>query len=209
MRRRLLVCLAICAALGALVPEPAPARSLLGLLFGARVHRGHHHHYAYHHHHFHPHYARHWGASRWRYARRSPAPAAVAGGIGAAAAPAIAAPATPPPASVYWPAAYQDLAGFTFASGGTDNAFWSHGFRDVFAGVIVPPGATGGADAQSCAATNADAADAGFKKSRTGSRSRRSNAPRSTTCTMRWCEHWRASMRPARRRLPPLRRPSV
>jgi LTXXQ motif family protein len=164
MRRRLLVCLAVYAALGALAPEPAPARSLLGLLFGARVHRGHHHHYAYHHHHFHPHYARHWGASRSRYARRSPAPAVVAGGVGAAAAPAITAPATPPPPSVYWPGAYQDLAGFTFASGGTDNAFWSHGFRDVFAGVIVPPGATGGADAQGCAATNADAADAAFKQ---------------------------------------------
>ena len=180
MRRRLLVCLAICAALGALGPEPAPARSLLGILtsplrmLGGHAHRGHHHRYAYHPRRFHSaHYARHWGATRWRYARRSPVPGAAVAGAGAGVAAAAAAgtsgagtaaAAAPAPASVYWPGAYQDLAGFTFAPGGPDNAFWSHGFRDVLAGVIVLPSATGGARAQDCAATNADAADAGFKQ---------------------------------------------
>ena len=171
MRHRLLVCLAISAALAALAPEPAPARSLLGFLtsplrmHGVRAHRGHHHRYAYHSRRFHSaHYARHWGATHWRYARRSLAPGAAMAGAGAAAAAGTAAAAASAPASVYWPGAYQDLAGFTFASGGTDNAFWSHGFRDVFAGVIVPAGATGGASAQDCAATHADAADASFKQ---------------------------------------------
>jgi len=85
------------------------------------------------------------------------APAAAGATAAAAAAPA------PTAASVYWPAAYQDLAGFTFASG-TDTGFWNHGFRDVFAGVVVPPDATGAANAQGCAATNTDAADAAFKQ---------------------------------------------
>jgi len=174
MRRRLLVCLAICATIAALAPEPAPARSLLGVLtsplrmLGVRAHRGHHHRYAYHSRRFHSaHYARH---GRARYARRSVAPSAAIAGAGAAAAGAGAAaaaataPAPAPTPAVYWPAAYQDLAGFTFASGGTDNGFWSHGFRDVFAGVIVPPDAAGAANAQGCAATNTDAADAAFKQ---------------------------------------------
>jgi hypothetical protein len=73
-------------------------------------------------------------------------------------------PAPAPTPAVYWPAAYQDLAGFTFASGGTDNGFWNHGFRDVFAGVIVPPDAAGATNAQGCAATNTEAADAAFKQ---------------------------------------------
>jgi hypothetical protein len=171
MRRRLLVCLAICAAFAAMAPEPAPARSLLGLLFGGRAHRGHHHHYVSRSHHFHSHYARHGGAPHWRYARRNVAPGAAIAGAGAAAAaagtaaPGSAAPSSAAPASVYWPGAYQDLAGFTFASGGSDNAFWNHGFKDVMAGVIAPPNATGGANAQGCAATNANAlADAAFKQ---------------------------------------------
>lgn len=177
MRRRLLVCLAISAALAALTPELAPARSLLGILtsplrmLGARAHRGHHHRYAYHSRRFHSaHYARHWGATHWRYARRSMAPSAAVAGAGAAAAASTAAAGTAAasaaaPAAVYWPGAYQDLAGFTFASGGTDNAFWSHGFRDVLAGIIAPPDATGGANAQGCPTTNANAAaDAAFKQ---------------------------------------------
>ena len=176
MRRRLLVCLALCATFAALSPEPAPARSLLGVLtsplrmLGARAHRGHHHRYAYHSRRFHSaHYARHWGARHWRYAHRSVPPAAAMAGAGAAAGTAAAGAATagaapPVPASVYWPGAYQDLAGFTFASGGADNAFWSHGFRDVFAGVIATPEATSVANPQGCAATKNDAADAAFKQ---------------------------------------------
>jgi hypothetical protein len=169
MRRQLLVCLGICATLAALAPEPAPARSLLGILtsplrmLGVRTHRGHHHRYAYHARRFHSaHDARHWGATHWRYARRSPTPGAAMAATAAAAG--TAAAAAPAPASVYWPGAYRDLAGFTFASGGTDNGFWSHGFKDVFAAVIVPPGAPGGASAPGCAALNADAADAAFKQ---------------------------------------------
>ena len=174
MSRRLLVFLAICATLAALPPEPAPARSLLGILtsplrmLGVRAHRGHHHRYASHYRRFRSaHYARHGGASHWRYARRSVAPGpamAVAGAAAAGAAAAAAAAPASTAASVYWPAAYQDLAGFTFASAGTDNGFWNHGFRDVFAGVIVPPDATGAANAQGCVATNTDAADAAFKQ---------------------------------------------
>jgi hypothetical protein len=178
MRRRLLVCLALYATFAALSPEPAPARGLLGILtsplhlLGVHGHRGHHRRSAYHSRRFHSaHYARHWGARHWRYAHRSVPPAAAMAGAGAAAAAgtagagaATAGAAPSVPASVYWPGAYQDLAGFTFASGGTDNAFWTHGFRDVFAGVIAPPDATGGANPQGCATTNTDAADAAFKQ---------------------------------------------
>src|SRR6478672_6092087 len=94
MRHRLLPFLAICATLAALSPEPAPARSLLGILtsplrmLGVRAHRGHHHRYASHYRRFHSaHYAaRHGGAPHWRYARRSVAPGPAMAGAGAAAA---------------------------------------------------------------------------------------------------------------------------
>jgi hypothetical protein len=174
MRHRLLLFAAICATSAALAPEPAPARSLLGVLtsplrmLGVRTHRGHYHRYGYRARRYH--YAGRGGATQWRSARGSVAPpAAAAAGVAAAAGTAAAAgkamgAAPPVQASVYWPRAYQDLAGFTFASDGADSAFWSHGFRDVVGGVIVPPGVTGGPNAQGCAATNNDAGDAAFKQ---------------------------------------------
>ncbi len=181
MRRRLLVFLAICAAFAALAPEPAPARSLLGLLLGVRVHRGHHHHYAYRYHRrYAVHYARRWGTPRWRReAARAVVPAAAAAGAGAAAATSTTPAAA---AALYWPGAYQDLVGFTFVSGGgADNGpFWGHGSRDIFTAIIAPPDSAGPphgppgraagegipepAQAQACASTNADAADAAFKQ---------------------------------------------
>ncbi len=177
MRRPLLVLLALCALVTALAPEPAPARSLLGLLFGVHVHRGHRHHYAYHYRRGRAvHYARHWGARHWRReAVRAAAP-------GAAAASTVVATSPAASASLYWPGAYRDLVGFTFASGAADNGpFWGHGSRDIFSAIIVAPEAGGasqspGARASgegtpeppptpACASTNdVAAADTAFKQ---------------------------------------------
>ncbi|HSR76386.1 MAG TPA: Spy/CpxP family protein refolding chaperone [Xanthobacteraceae bacterium] len=155
MRRRFLVLVAISVGLVALPPAPpTEARSLLGLL-GLRI-GGHHH--------AHRHYGRHqarWARAHTRVARASVRPAdgelrapadgglraAGAGGLGAAGVGGLraaqggehAAP-TMLRVSPYWPRAYDDLIGATFAFAASDKSqFWNHGFNDIFAGVLAPP----------------------------------------------------------------------
>jgi hypothetical protein len=126
MRRHLLVFLAIGAAFAATFavapPAPAEARSLLGLLtsplraLGVRKHARHHYHYR--------------RGRPAKYASRTTEPnprmLAAGAGIGIMA------------AALYWPRAFDDLAGYTFAIGSTSKEqFWSHGFNDIFAGVIA------------------------------------------------------------------------
>jgi hypothetical protein len=155
MRRRFLVLVAISVGLVALPQAPpTEARSLLGLL-GLRI-GGHHH--------AHRHYGRHqarWARAHTRVARASVRPAdgelrapadgglraAGVGGLGAAGVGGLraaqggehAAP-TMLRVSPYWPRAYDDLIGATFAFAASDKSqFWNHGFNDIFAGVLAPP----------------------------------------------------------------------
>jgi hypothetical protein len=154
MRRRFLVLVAISVGLVALPPAPpTEARSLLGFL-GLRI-GGHHH--------ARRHYGHHARSARahTRVARASVRPAdgelrapvdgglhaAGAGGLGAAGVGGLraagggdhAAP-TMLRVSPYWPRAYDDLIGATFAFAASDKSqFWNHGFNDIFAGVLAPP----------------------------------------------------------------------
>ena len=149
MRRRLLVFLAICATIVvADPPPPVEARSLLGLLTSPLRAFGHRHHGR--------HYHRRGHSTRYATRAAEPKTQAAAAGVGAAAAAgagvaaaagagAAAAGTTGViPASVYWPRAYDDLAGYTFASASTGkDPFWSHGFNDIFAGIVGLPDTTG------------------------------------------------------------------
>jgi len=166
MRRRLLVLVAISVGLVALPPAPpAEARSLLGFL-GIRI-GGHHHahrHYGRHHTRFaraHTRVAR--AAVRPTEGEQRPAGegeqrAAGQGelrpagqgelrptGQGEVRAAGVGEPAVPTMLRVspYWPRAYDDLVGATFAFAASDKTqFWNHGFNDIFAGVLAPPEAT-------------------------------------------------------------------
>jgi hypothetical protein len=155
MRRRFLVLVAISVGLVALPPAPpTEARSLLGLL-GLRI-GGHHH--------AHRHNGRHharWARAHTRVARASVRPAdgepraptngelraAAGGGLGAAGVGELRAAGAGDHAaptmlrvSPYWPRAYDDLIGATFAFAASDKSqFWNHGFNDIFAGVLAPP----------------------------------------------------------------------
>src|SRR5262245_11085880 len=136
MRRWLLVFLAMGLAIAADPPPPVEARSLLGLLTSPlRVfkHRHHGRHYHY----------RRGHTSRYATRAAEPKTQAAAAGVGAAAAAGAgmaAAAGAGVGASLYWPRAYDDLAGYTFATGNTGkDQFWSHGFNDIFAGIVGPP----------------------------------------------------------------------
>src|SRR5215469_12268912 len=129
MRRRFLVLVAISVGLVALPPAPpTEARSLLGLL-GLRI-GGHHH--------AHRHNGRHhtrWARAHTRVARASARPAdgelraAAGGGLGAAAVGELRAAGAGDHAaptmlrvSPYWPRAYDDLIGATFAFAASDKS---------------------------------------------------------------------------------------
>ncbi len=124
MRRQVLVLVAMAAAMVAGPPTVGEARSLLGMLtsplraLGAR----HHAHHRYHYH-------------RGRPARLARAPqanpSAERAGERAVAM---------PPGALYWPRAYDDLVGYTFAiSNINKDQFWGHGFNDILAGMLPPP----------------------------------------------------------------------
>ena len=147
MRRRFLVLVAISVGLVVLPPTPpTEARSLLGFL-GLRIggHRHAHRHYGRHH--------AHWARARTRVARASVGPAGIelraagAGGLGAAGVGELRAAGAGDHAaptmlrvSPYWPRAYDDLIGATFAFvASAKSQFWNHGFNDIFAGILAPP----------------------------------------------------------------------
>jgi len=122
MRRQLLVLVAISAAVTAAPPTVSEARSLLGLLTSP----------------FRAHGVRHHGHHRYHYHRGRPARSARAleANPRVEQGRAVAVPI----GAFYWARAYDDLVGYTFGLGNNSkDQFWSHGFKDVLAGMIPPP----------------------------------------------------------------------
>ncbi len=124
MRRQLLVLVAMAAATVAGPPAVSEARSLLGVLtsplraLGARHHAHHRYHY------------RRGRPARWARAPQADPGAERAGKFAVALS----------PGALYWPRAYDDLVGYTFAiSNINKDQFWGHGFNDILTGMLPPP----------------------------------------------------------------------